>query len=144
MARSKNDSLGITKPIMVYNPVTPKQMSALYDVIRKFTVIDDFSKCFLIWLFGYTGRLTQEVVTQIPLEYKQYGNFVYRDVRMIIDMWHLNLILKCMGSFMCLYFQEPTNDTHYWTIQITVKPGPNPNAAEIPFDINEIETIDLD
>lgn len=143
MARNRRDSLSITKPIQVFNPRSTKQMLSLSEVIRKFTVIDDFSKQFLIWLLEHTGRLSQSVSVEIPLEYQQYGHFLIKDVRMITDMWHLNLILKCMDSHMQIYCSTPEPGKPYWKFQVTVQPDQDPNAAHLTFDPVEIEQIDL-
>ncbi len=140
MPRDKKISLNITQPIMVYNPVKLYQMHALYEIINKFSVIDQFSKRCFIWLLEHSERLTRPVFTRVPLATHR---FICDDARRITDVWHLNLVLKCMDSFMKLYSPDPDPDCPDCIVQISVKSIQGPDNLELPFDPEKIALIAL-
>lgn len=139
MPRDKKISLNVTQPMMVYNPVKLYQMEALQEVVKKFTVIDQFSARFLLWLLENTARLTRPLYCQIPSDYSYVG----ADLRRITDVWHFNLVLQCMDSFMRLYVRDSDIDGKACVIQISIKPNLSPEHNELLFDPEKITSIVL-
>ena len=138
MPRDRKDSLNITQPMMVFNPVKLYQMEALYEMIKKFSVIDQFTTKCLIWLLEHTERLALPACTQVSGKHR----FVCDDVRHITEIWHLNQVLKCMDTFMRLYCLIPTDEENA-IIQISPKPIINPHYLKLNFDPEKIMSIAL-